>query len=79
MPIRNKLQLQQWNNTTAIINWFQKIENKNKYKCMIFDVEDFYSLISKKLLNNSILRAATRTNKKRRFQYYPKSKKITPL
>ena len=40
---------------------------------MIFDIKDFYSSISKKL------RAATRTNKKRRFQYYPTRKKITPL
>ena len=28
--LRNKLQLQQWNNTTALINWFKKIEDKNK-------------------------------------------------
>ena len=39
---RNKLQLQQWNNTTAVINWFKKIENKNKYKFMIFDIRDFH-------------------------------------
>ena len=52
--LRNKLQLQQWNNTTAVINWFKKIENKNKYKFMIFDIKDFYSLISKKLLHDSI-------------------------
>ena len=46
----NKLQLQQWNNTTAVINWFKRIENKSKYKFMIFD----YSSISKKLLDDSI-------------------------
>ena len=50
----NKLQLQQWNNTTAVINWFKKIEDKNKYKFMIFDIKDFYSSISKKLLDDSI-------------------------
>ena len=27
--LRNKLQLQQWSNTTAVINWFKKIENEN--------------------------------------------------
>ena len=26
--LRNKLQLQQCNNTTAVINWFKKIEDK---------------------------------------------------
>ena len=52
--LRSKLQLQQWNNTTAVINWFKKIENKKKYKFMIFDIKDFYSSISKKLLDDSI-------------------------
>ena len=28
----NKLQLQQWNNTTVVINWFEKIEKRNKKK-----------------------------------------------
>ena len=28
--LRNQLQPQQWNNTTAVINWFKKIENKNR-------------------------------------------------
>ena len=27
--LRNKLQLQQGSNTTAVINWFKKIENEN--------------------------------------------------
>ena len=52
--LRSKLQLQQWNNTAAVINWFKKIEHKNKYKFMIFDIKDFYSSISKKLLDDSI-------------------------
>ena len=30
--LRNKLQLQQWNNTTPVINWFKKIENKTNKK-----------------------------------------------
>ena len=42
----NKLQLHQWNNTTAFINWLKKIENKNKYRFMIFDIIDF-SIIKK--------------------------------
>ena len=52
--LRNKLQLKQWNNKTAVINWFRKIEDKNKYKFIIFDIKDFYSSISKKLLDDSI-------------------------
>ena len=52
--LRNKLQLQQWNNTTTVINWCKKIENKSKYKFMIFDIKDFYSSTSKRLLDDSI-------------------------
>ena len=52
--LRNKLQIQQRNNTTVGINWFKKIEKKSKYKFMIFDMKDFYCSISKKLLDDSI-------------------------
>ena len=60
---------------------------------MIFDIEKFYSSISKKLLDDfinlqifqrtfkyyNVTFKYQRTNKKRRFQYYPTRKKITPL
>ena len=52
--LRNKLQIQQWNDKTAVINWFKKNEKRNKYNFMIFDVKDYYSSISKKLLDDSI-------------------------
>ena len=39
--LRNKLLLKQWNNTTVVINWFKKIENKNKCKFMIFNIKHF--------------------------------------
>ena len=52
--LQNKLQPQQWNNTTAVINWFKKIKSKNKHKFVIFDTKDFYFSISKKLLDDSI-------------------------
>ena len=48
------MQLQKWNNTTAVINWFKKIEKKNKYKFKIFEIKNFYSSSSTKLLNDSI-------------------------
>ena len=52
--LQNKLQLQQCNNTTAVTNRFKKIENKDKYKFMIFDIKEFYSSITKKILDDSI-------------------------
>ena len=63
--LRNKLQLQQWNNTTAVINWLKKIEKKNKYEFMIFDIKDFYSSITKKLLLDSIIFARQHVQIKR--------------
>ena len=52
--LRNKLKLQKWNNTTTVINWFKKTENKNRYRSMIFHIKDIYSSISKKLLDDSV-------------------------
>ena len=36
-------------NTRKAINWFKKIQKKNKYKFMIFDIHEFYSSVSKEL------------------------------
>ena len=78
--LRNKLQLQQCNNTTAVINRFKKIENKSKYKFMIFGIKKFYSSITKKILDDSINFARQHVQMKREdFQYYPTSQKIAPL
>ena len=78
--LRNKLQLQQCNNTTAVINRFKKIENENKYKFMIFDIKKFYSSITKKILDDSINFARQHVQIKREdFQYYPSSQKIATL
>ena len=50
----NNLQLQQWNNSTTIINWCKKIENKSKYKFMTLHKKDIYSTTRKKLLDDAI-------------------------
>ena len=48
LELRIKMQTLNSNNTRAVINWFKKTENRNKYIFMIFDIKDFYSSISKK-------------------------------
>ena len=63
--LRNELQLQQGNNTTAVINWLKKIEKKNKYEFMILDIKDFYSSLTKKLLLDSIIFARQHVQIKR--------------
>ena len=40
--------------TTAVINWFRKTENKNKYKFVLLDIKGLCWWVSKKLLDNSI-------------------------
>ena len=52
----------QWRNTQAVINWFENIENKEKYSFFKFDIVNFYPSISKKLLIDSIEYAKTFTS-----------------
>ena len=46
--------INQWKNTQAVLNWFDKIENKNKVAFIQFDIESFYPSITQKLLDKSI-------------------------
>ena len=44
------LKLNQWKNTSAVLEWFNNIENKSQYSFIAFDVVDFYPSISIDLL-----------------------------
>ena len=48
--IREKTNAKQWRENLEIVNWFKKIQNKNEYVFIKFDVESFYPSISKKTL-----------------------------
>ena len=50
----NKLKLNQWKNTSAVLNCFNNIQNKSKYSFIAFDVVDFYPSISIDLLNAAL-------------------------
>ena len=52
--VRNKTKLKQWKNTTAVINWFKRIERKPNNKFIKFDVVAFYPSITLELLINAI-------------------------
>ena len=52
--LRSTLQLQQWKDTSDVIDWFNNIEQKQVHKFMIFDIKDFYPSITSTLLNNAI-------------------------
>ena len=52
--IAKKRNFDQWKNTTAVINWFKSIENKQHSSFICFDIEEFYPSISKDLLNKAL-------------------------
>ena len=58
--LRAVLKLNQWKDTSNVIEWFENIKNKQKYKFIMFDIKDFYPSISKKLLSDSLQFAETK-------------------
>ena len=52
--IANKYDLNQWKNTSAVINWFRSIDNKHNSSFICFDIEEFYPSISLDLLNKAL-------------------------
>ena len=51
----------QWKNTTTVIDWFKNIANKKQCSFIQFDVENFYPSISLNLFNEAIQYASTIT------------------
>ena len=52
--IKSKLNLKLWANSTDVINWFNKLEDKHNLKFFKFDIVSFYPSISQKLYDESI-------------------------
>ena len=52
--LKDSLRINQWKDTSEIIQWFFKILDKNRYKFGIFDIKDFYPSISERLLTNAL-------------------------
>ena len=46
--------INQWKNTSAVIDWFNTIENKEKHSFICFDIVEFYPSISENLLNKAL-------------------------
>ena len=57
--LRHKLGVNQWRNTSDVIQWFKGIENKKEHAFIQFDVVDFYPSISEQLLDSALEFAAT--------------------
>ena len=52
--ITSSIQVNWWKNCPAVIKWFRNIENKQNYSFLIFDIQNFYPLISLTLFNRAI-------------------------
>ena len=49
-----QLKVNQWKNTQNVIEWFMNIEEKSKYRFIVFDIKDFYPSIKETLLIKAI-------------------------
>ena len=54
-------QLNQWRNTSYVIDWFKSIEHKSHSRFVKFDICDFYPSISESLFDRGIAFARTMT------------------
>ena len=52
--VRVKSNLQQWQNTQAVIKWFKNIERKKSHTFIKFDVVNFYPSITQEILSDAI-------------------------
>ena len=51
--IRENLQVNQWKNTSTVIDWFIDIQEKHLHSFVIFDIKDFLPINKGKIINKS--------------------------
>ena len=52
--VANTIKVNQWRNTTIIMDWFKLLPQKDKSCFIKFDIVEFYPSISEEVLNRSI-------------------------
>ena len=52
--ILEKVKVNQWKNTSSVIEWYCNIKRKEQCSFVVFDIESFYPSISEKLLDKAI-------------------------
>lgn len=53
--VQKATQVNQWRNTSTVIEWFKKTPTDAKSKFMKFDIVEFYPSISEELLDKAII------------------------
>ena len=51
--LQNLIKVNQWKDTSEVIEWFKNIRNKQKHKFILFDIKDYYPTTMKDLLTKS--------------------------
>ena len=52
--VLSSVQVNQWKNSQAVVEWFKNIRNKNNASFIVFDIEGFYPSISPELFHKAI-------------------------
>ena len=60
--ILEKIKLNQWKNTSSVLEWYYNIKQKDQCSFVVFDIESFYPSVSEKLLDKARLFAKTHYN-----------------
>ena len=60
--LRSKLHVNQWQNSTSVIDWFNSISNKPSHVFLSFDIVEFYPSITESLLDEVVAWAKSLTN-----------------
>ena len=56
------ISVNQWENSTSVTDWYKTIPNKDHYRFIIFDIENFYPSISLEIFNEALNFAKTPTD-----------------
>ena len=52
--LRSKLNLNQWQNSSEVIDCFKNIQEKSPHTFTVFDIQEFYPSITENLLKNAL-------------------------
>ena len=52
--VLSSVQVNQWKNSQAVIEWFQNIQNKNNASFIVLDIEHFYPSVSLEFFHKAI-------------------------
>ena len=52
LKVRTGLKL--WKNTQSVLDWFNRLENKNNLRFVGFDIQDYYTSISEDLFKEAL-------------------------